>query len=313
MGLNDTIKNSRKKKLKFINQLVNVILIDLKNIKNYYLNLFSFYKFNKNKILFYFLVPTFYSILLFTDLFWKFLIIKFLFYFVKYILKYIFMFFDYIYFKYLPQNKYLKFFYDILYKISIKVIYMLYYILFLIVPQLIYSNFWKNIFETLKSISIVRIHLFLDFIESIPTSKFVLMSITYSIYLKRKIRFLYTNVFTKEVFYYFYYKCRNFFDYFFLFPYKIYLKTLIVHKCIFLKYIFLSIFYEIKTKYKKKYTLKYIYILCKILYFNIFLFFLLTIANIYKCIYLFLYHCKYVYFIIKNKFFIRFLFKKKSY
>lgn len=206
MGLNDLINN--KIFFNSNNKFLDIIIINLKNdfiiIKNYYRDLFSLKKFNKNKILFLVILPIFYSILIINNFFFYFCMLKTIFYTLKYLLKYLYLFFDFIYIIYIPKNKYIKFFFNLIYKLLFKSSYNLYLLIFYILPQIFFIDFWLKLIILLKKNLYFKIHFFLDFIEGIPSSKII----RYIYFLGRNINDkknnAYKNYFRKEARIYYY-------------------------------------------------------------------------------------------------------------
>lgn len=206
MVLNDLINN--KFFFNSSDSFLNILLINLKNdfiiIKNYYKDFISLKKINKNKILFLFFLPLFYSILFINNIFFYFIALKVFFYTLKFLFKYIYLFFEYFYIKYLPKNRYIRFIFSLFYKIIFKLTYNIYLFIFYLLPQIIYIDFWLGLINLLKKNLYLKIHFFLDFIEGIPSSKFI----RYIYFLVRSINEkwsnAYRNYFRKEARNYYY-------------------------------------------------------------------------------------------------------------
>lgn len=148
----------------FIKYINDIIINDYYNIVDYYLNIFNIYKWRFNIFLLIFIL-WFYSILLISNMLLNFIIIKFIFYTLKYVLKYIFIYLDYIFYTYLNFTRMPKFLFGIPYLIIIKNMYRCYNIIFNILPSLIFIEQWINICYNLKMMFIKKINHLLDIIE----------------------------------------------------------------------------------------------------------------------------------------------------
>lgn len=164
--INYTIFNYPKyyKNFNFYNYIKDTIIKDVHYIFNYYYNIINIDLW-KNNIFFYIIILWFYSILLISNMLLNFLIIKFIFYSLKYILNYMFICLDYIFYTYLNFTRMPKFLFGIPYIIIIMNSYRCYYILFHILPSLIFFDTWLNIIYNLKIIFIIIINRFLDILE----------------------------------------------------------------------------------------------------------------------------------------------------
>jgi hypothetical protein len=226
MDLNEVIKYKNflyyNKNNKLLDLLFLNFRIDFYNIKEYYINFISLNKISENKIVFLFLIPFFYSILIINNLFLQFFLFKFVFYTVKYVLKYIFLFIDFVYRNYLPRNKYLNIIPKLFYNIIFKLCFNTYIFVFYAIPKFIFINFWISLVNRIKFIANMKAHLFLDVIEGIPSMRFI-RSIRYTYYsIEKLINKMYKNYFRKEARIYYFEKWKNSIYIIYKFPYILY-------------------------------------------------------------------------------------------
>lgn len=153
-------------------------------IIDYFSNIFNLSKW-KRHILLLILLLWFYSILLISNNLLYFIFIKFLFYSGKYFFKYLFIFFDFLFYTYLNFTRIPKFFLGLPYLFFIKNLYKLYYLVFYILPLLVYTNYWWDLYTDSRFLLIKKIHSLLDLIE------WLIITISKSYFIRSLKKFIY--------------------------------------------------------------------------------------------------------------------------